>query len=196
MVPTGSRDPFALRRAAQGLVKILVEGKIRIKLEMSSELRAFLLDRIDYYFREVRGFKYDEVRAVLAAGVDDLPDVEARLERVQAIRSTPDFEPLAASFKRVKNILKQAEFDHRGGVLTNLLEPGPELELFEEQQRAGREPLERRIASLRPKVDLFFDKVLVNADDPDVRRNRLTLLRNLLWEFETIADFSEIVTQK
>jgi glycyl-tRNA synthetase beta chain len=196
MVPTGSRDPFALRRAAQGLVKILVEGKIRIKLEMSSELRAFLLDRIDYYFREVRGFKYDEVRAVLAAGVDDLPDVEARLERVQAIRSTPDFEPLAASFKRVKNILKQAEFDHRGGVLTNLLEPGPELELFEEQQRAGRESLERRIASLRPKVDLFFDKVLVNADDPDVRRNRLTLLRNLLWEFETIADFSEIVTQK
>src|ERR1039457_6727964 len=143
---------------------------------MSSELRAFLHDRIDYYFREVRGFKYDEVRAVLAAGVDDLPDVEARLERVQAIRSTPDFEPLAASFKRVKNILKQAEFDHRGGVLTNLLEP--------------------RIASLRPKVDLFVDKVLVNADDPDVRRNRLTLLRNLLWEFETIADFSEIVTQK
>jgi glycyl-tRNA synthetase beta chain len=196
MVPTGSRDPFALRRAAQGVVKILVEGKVNIKLEMSAELRAFMLDRIDYYFREVRGFKYDEVRAVLAAGADDLPDVEARLERVQAIRSTPDFEPLAASFKRVKNILKQADFDHRGGVLTNLLEPGPEQELFEEQQRAGSEPLERRIASLRPKVDLFFDKVLVNATDPAVRHNRLTLLRNLLGEFEAIADFSEIVTQK
>jgi glycyl-tRNA synthetase beta chain len=196
MVPTGSRDPFALRRAAQGVVKILVEGKLNIKLEMSAELRAFMLDRIDYYFREVRGFKYDEVRAVLAAGYADLADVEARLERVQAIRSTPDFEPLAASFKRVKNILKQAGFDQRGGVMANLLEPGPERELFEEQQRAGSEPLERRIASLRPKVDLFFDKVLVNADDPAVRGNRLTLLRNLLAEFEAIADFSEIVTQK
>jgi glycyl-tRNA synthetase beta chain len=194
MVPTGSRDPFALRRAAQGVVKILVEGKLNIKLEMSAELRAFMLDRIDYYFREVRGFKYDEVRAVLAAGYADLADVEARLERVQAIRSTPDFEPLAASFKRVKNILKQAGFDQRGGVMANLLEPGPERELFEEQQRAGSEPLERRIASLRPKVDLFFDKVLVNADDPAVRGNRLTLLRNLLAEFEAIADFSEIVT--
>ena len=69
-------------------------------------------------------------------------------------------------------------------------------ELFEEQQRAGREPLEKRIALLRPKVDLFFDKVLVNAENPKVRQNRLAILRNLLWEFETIADFSEIVTQK
>jgi glycyl-tRNA synthetase beta chain len=196
MVPTGSRDPFALRRAAQGVVKILVEGKLNIKLEMSAELQAFMLDRIDYYFREVRGFKYDEVRAVLAAGADDLPDVEARLERVQAIRSTPDFEPLAASFKRIKNILKQAEFDQAGAVQLDLLDPGPEQELYAECARAGGQALETRIAVLRPKVDLFFDKVLVNAKDEAVRRNRLTLLKNLLTEFSTIADFSEIVTQK
>jgi glycyl-tRNA synthetase beta chain len=203
MVPTGSRDPFALRRAAQGVVKILVEGKLRIKLEMSDELRAFMLDRIDYYFREVRAFKYDEVRAVLAAGCDDLPDVEARLEALRDVRPTEDFEPLAASFKRIQNILKQAQFTEPGEVNEQLLEEGPERALYDavrSTQHAVRGTAHRtaleQIASLRPAVDLFFDKVLVNAQDQAVRRNRLTLLRNLLNDFSTIADFSEIVTQK
>ena len=78
-----------------------------------------------YYFREVRGFAYDEVNAVLAAGCDDLPDVEARLKRVKAVRPTEDFEPLAACFKRIRNILKQAEFEPAGVVDPALLEAGP-----------------------------------------------------------------------
>ena len=77
----------------------------------TSQLEEFLLDRVRYYFREIRGFKYDEVNAVLASGWDDLVDVEERLEAVQAVRPTPDFEPLAASFKRISNILKQAQFE-------------------------------------------------------------------------------------
>src|SRR3984957_197462 len=111
MIPTGSRDPFGLRRAAQGLVRIIVEGKVKFDFPgMSPELSEFLRDRVEYYFRDVRGFAYDELRACVAAGWNDLIDLEARLLRVKAIRTTPDFEPLAASFKRIKNILKQASF--------------------------------------------------------------------------------------
>jgi len=130
----------------------------------------------------------------MAAGFSDLVDLDDRLKRVQAVRSTPDFEPIAASFKRIKNILTQAGFTDGGKARPDLLEPGPERELYDEYERGEGQPLESRIASLRPKVDLFFDKVLVNAPDPAVRQNRLTLLNNLLTDFSTIADFSEIVT--
>ena len=198
MAPTGSKDPFALRRAAQGVVRIIVEGKIQFKFDehIHAPLLVFMRERIEYYFRDVRGFAYDEVRACMAAGWTDLIDLEARLKRVQAVRPTPDFEPLAASFKRIKNILKQAEFAGGGALNERLIEPGPERELYDEIRRTDGEPLESRIGPLRPKVDLFFDKVLVNAKDEAVRRNRLTLLHNLLTEFSTIADFSEIVTER
>jgi glycyl-tRNA synthetase beta chain len=196
MIPTGSKDPFALRRAAQGIVRIVVEGKVKFDFPgMSHELAEFMRDRIEYYFRDVRVFAYDEVRACMAAGWTDLIDLESRLLRVKAIRATPDFEPIAASFKRIKNILKQAEFSD-STFHANLLEPGPELDLYEEIRGTEGQPLENRIGPLRPKVDLFFDKVLVNAPDPNIRRNRLALLQSLLTEFSTIADFSEIVTER
>jgi glycyl-tRNA synthetase beta chain len=137
LVPTGSRDPYALRRAAQGIVKILVEGKVRISLRkfIRSDFEEFLLDRVRYYFRDVRGFKYDEINAVLAAGWDDLKDVEERLIAIQAVRPTEDFEPLAASFKRIQNILRQAQFTGNGGAIdAALLEPGPESDLYHEFQ--------------------------------------------------------------
>jgi glycyl-tRNA synthetase beta chain len=196
LIPTGSKDPFALRRAAQGVVRILVEAKLDIKLDLApaDPLGEFMRDRVDYYFREVRGFKYDEVRACMSAGWNVLPDLESRLLRVQAVRSTPDFEPLAASFKRIKNILTQAGFTGGGDINEALLEAGPERHLYDVSREAGA--LETRIAALRPKVDAFFDKVLVNAKDEAVRQNRLTLLHHLLHEFSSIADFSEIVTEK
>ena len=197
LVPTGSKDPFALRRAAQGVVRIVVEGRVPFEFPgMSAELSEFLRDRVEYYFRDVKQFPYDEVRACMAAGWIDLLSLEARLERVKAIRPTPDFEPLAASFKRIKNILKQAGYASSEPYRANLLEPGPELELHNAIRAGDGQPLEARIGPLRPKVDLFFDKVLVNAPDPDVRRNRLALLSSLLQEFSTIADFSEIVTER
>jgi glycyl-tRNA synthetase beta chain len=196
MAPTGSRDPFGLRRAAQGVVRIVVEGHVPFDFPgMNDALREFMRDRVEYYFRDVRGFAYDEVRACIAAGWSDLIDLQSRLERVRAIRPTPDFEPIAASFKRIKNILQQAQFTESAELRENLLEPGPEVDLHAEIRRTDGQPLESRIAALRPKVDLFFDKVLVNAPDEAVRRNRLTLLHNLLTEFSEIADFSEIVTE-
>lgn len=207
LVPTGSKDPVGLRRAAQGVVRILVEGKLE-KFKLSNlighdeQLREFMLDRVRYYFRDVRMFKYDEVNAVLASGHDNLVDIEKRLEALQAVRPTENFEPLAASFKRIQNILRQADFKGGGAIDESLLESGPEQTLYNEFLRV-REiakssdylPALEAVASIRPQVDLFFDKVLVNAQDPKVRTNRLTLLNSLLTEFSTIADFSEIVTQ-
>jgi glycyl-tRNA synthetase beta chain len=190
MVPTGSKDPFALRRAAQGVVKILAEGEVAAPAPDNE----FFADRVRFYFRDYRGYSYDEVNAAMAAGWDKLPELERRLQRLKAIRPTPDFEPLAASFKRIKNILRQAEYAGGAAVRAELIEPGPEKDLYEETQRIGGRPIETVIAALRPKVDLFFDKVLVNAPDPQVRQNRLALLHNLLAEFRTFADFSEIVT--
>jgi glycyl-tRNA synthetase beta chain len=192
MTPTGSRDPFGLRRAAQGIVRIIVEGRVTPAPHLEGE---FMRDRVEYYFRDVRGFAYDEVRACMAAGWADLLDLEARLKRVQAVRATPDFEPIAASFKRIKNILKQAESSD-STFEAQLLEPGPELDLYNAIRSTKDQPLESRIGPLRPKLDLFFDKVLVNAPDLELRRNRLALLQNLLTEFSGLADFSEIVTER
>jgi glycyl-tRNA synthetase beta chain len=198
LIPSGSRDPFALRRAAQGVVKILVEGRLELPLldllEGNRELISFFDDRVRFYFRDHRGFKYDEVNAAMAAGWSNLVDLEARLTRIQNLRATPDFEPLCASFKRIANILQQAKFAGGGDIDTLLLEAGPEKDLYDEFQRIAGQPIESVISRLRPKVDLFFDKVLVNTPDARVRQNRLTLLDTLLKEFSYIADFSEIVT--
>jgi glycyl-tRNA synthetase beta chain len=198
LVPTGSRDPYALRRAAQGVVRLLVEGKIETPLldllGGDQQLIAFFEDRVRFYFKDVCGFKYDEVNAAMAAGWNDLKDLEARLSRIQRLRPTPDFEPLAASFKRIRTILEQAKFTGGSPVAAALLEEGPERELYEEYSRIAGQPIEAVISRLRPKVDLFFDKVLVNAPQPEVRQNRLRLLYDLRNEFSKVADFSEIVT--
>ena len=198
MIPSGSRDPFALRRAAQGVVKILVEGKVELPLldflEGNQALIDFFADRVKFYFKDNRGFAYDEVNACMGAGWSNLVDLEARLVRVQYLRPTPDFEPLAAAFKRIHNIFAQAEFSGGASIDPSLLEAGPEQELYEEYRHIAGQPIENAISRLRPMVDVFFDKVLVNVPDAKVRFNRLTLLHTLLSEFSTIADFSEIVT--
>jgi glycyl-tRNA synthetase beta chain len=212
--PSGSSDPFALRRAAQGVVKILADHDLHAPLpallaaaqpsqEAARQLCEFFLDRLRYYLREVRGFRYDEVNAVLAVGADDVPDALARCEAVRQVRPTSNFEPLSAAFKRIHNILRKA-----GGVEqfpgqpeTSLLEAGAEAELYGQARRVFEETKEsrdyemvlRRTAELRPAVDTFFDKVLVMAEDERIRRNRLTFLSWLLRAFTRVADFSEIV---
>lgn len=205
MIPKGSSDPFALRRAAQGVVKILTEGSLSLTMKQltagDANLEKFFADRVDYYFREIRGFAYDEVNAVLAAGWDSLQDVQQRLEAVKAVRSTENFEPLAAAFKRIKNILKQAGDFGATALDETQLETGPERALYDDYQRVKKaltgdhQASLNTIATMRPAVDAFFDKVMVNVEDAAVRRNRLTLLKSLLTEFSTLADFSEIVTK-
>jgi glycyl-tRNA synthetase beta chain len=207
MIPTGSKDPFALRRAAQGIVKILFEAKLPLALGNYAAdvplLLPFLKERMEFYLKDVGGYAYDEINAVMAAGFTTLEDLAERTEAIHAVRPTDNFEPLAASFKRIKNILKQSPLSGAHAPQPELLAAGPERELYEafEKVRAAaqataiyREKL-AHIASLRPQVDLFFDKILVNDPDPVIRENRLALLNSLLTEFSTIADFSEIVTQ-
>jgi glycyl-tRNA synthetase beta chain len=205
LVPTGSKDPFALRRAAQGIVKTLVEGRLRMPIRgLDPQVFEFLTDRVRFYFRDVRSFAYDEVGAVLAGDWDDLVQVESRLFALKIVRQTDDFEPLAASFKRIRNILKQADWKS-GDVDPALLEDGPERDLYTEAAKVLAYVADRRksddyleafqaISTLRPAVDRFFDKILVNAPDERVRRNRLALLGRLFTEVSSIADFSEIVT--
>ncbi len=190
------------------MVKILFEAKLDLELAGFCEgvpgLLPFMTERIEFYLREVRDFAYDEVKAVLAVPFGSLADLEDRTEAIHYIRPTEDFEPLAASFKRIKNILQAGRSGTRRRRFSpNCSRPGPEKDLFEAfeqvreqaaQSSSYREKL-AHIASLRPKVDLFFDKILVNDPDPVIRQNRLALLYSLLTEFSIIADFSEIVTE-
>ena len=149
------------------------------------------------------GYAYDEVNAVIAAGISTLPDVADRVQAIHYIRPTEDFEPVAASFKRIQNILKQAQLNTPPALNPEMLTKEPEQGLHQAflavRERVAattdhREKLEA-MASLRPEVDSFFDKILVNDPDPAIRTNRLALLNSLLTEFSNIADFSEIVTQ-
>ncbi len=205
LIPTGSKDPFALRRAAQGVVKILFEARLPLALlplvEDVPQLAAFMRERIQFYLRDVLDFAYDEVNATLAAPLTTLADLADRTEALHYIRPTADFEPLAASFKRIKNILLQANVDRPLEINADLMAEGPELDLYKAASRVASSVKDRPyreqlagIASMRPNVDLFFDKILVNDPDPVIRQNRLALLYSLLTEFSTIADFSEIVT--
>jgi glycyl-tRNA synthetase beta chain len=214
--PTGSKDPFALRRAANGVVKILAESELPLtfsdlsKAVVASQdsLAAFFRERVEFYLRDVRGFSYDVVNAVLAAGLDDVRDAISRAEALTAVRGSEDFAAISAAFKRMKNIVRQASEKGAtsGGAVTDALLADPaERGLHEQSDKLApvvenlraehkyREALEQ-IATLRPHVDLFFDKVMVMVDDPAVRQNRLALIAKVLVGFSSIADFSEIVT--
>jgi glycyl-tRNA synthetase beta chain len=208
MAPTGSKDPFALRRAAQGVLKILVEGRLPISLDQvagsDAVLKEFMLDRARYYFREVKQFAYDEVNAAVAPGVETISDLAERLKAIQAVRPTENFEPLAAGLKRIRNILKQSGVEKFGPVDEALLEAGDQ-NLYRAFQEANAKLAHFKsdrnyisalatIAALRPAVDSFFDQVMVNVPDAALRANRLALLNQILEESSTIADFSEIVT--
>lgn len=219
--PTGSKDPFALRRAANGIVRMLAESKLPITLnalatlathdaEVYKRVRQFLLERVEFYLRDVRGQAYDVVKAVMAAGVDDVSDALARAEALTEVRGSEDFIAIAASFKRMKNILEQAKARGEDSFSTSdkeFLTEQAERELSEEAGRLAawvdglrkkREYLQamQSVAKLRPYVDAFFDSVMVMADDASLRRARLGLLSRVLADFSRIADFSEIVTSK
>jgi glycyl-tRNA synthetase beta chain len=231
--PTGSKDPFALRRAANGIVKIIAQHKLPLpisklfgdaraefegseaerrfdsKVEFAAAVASFMHERLEFYLREVRGFAYDVVNAVLAADADDVVDAIARAEAVSEVRGSDDFASISVAFKRTKNILRQAH-DTKKTIAdqldaTALTEEAEKqlAALIPETASAVRSLREQKqysgalghISRLRQPVDLFFDKVMVMVDEERVRANRLALLRDLLSEFSTIADFSEIVTE-
>jgi len=238
--PTGSKDPFALRRAANGIVKIIAEHKLPIpiaklfadsrieyngtqagarfdkNIDFDASIASFMRERLEFYLRDARGFAYDVVNAVLAAGCDDVVDAVARAEALTNVREMPDFRSIAAAFKRINNILKQArergievpsEFDfdnmrhYQEKVLAEqgdlLAQRASELKPRFQQAYQEKNYTEAlvQLSKLRAVVDLFFDNVLVMIDHQAMRAARLALLQSLLRNFSTIADFSEIVTE-
>jgi glycyl-tRNA synthetase beta chain len=226
--PTGSKDPFALRRAANGVIRILAESGLPLRLSelerlatspeqdalaetATSAVAVFFRERLDFYLREVMRYSYDVAKAVLAAGADDVADAIARATALTAVRASDaegHLAAISAAFKRIQNILRQArekgESYDTAAVANALVEPeeralyaqlssvAPEVESLATGRRYA-EALER-IATLRPTVDAFFDKVMVMAPDAALRRNRLSLIAEVAGRFSSIADFSEIVS--
>jgi glycyl-tRNA synthetase beta chain len=215
--PTGSKDPFALRRAANAIVKILAESDLPLTLSdvvgaakpdsaNNDQVTAFLRERLHFYLKDVRTFPYDVVNAVLATNADDVRDAIARAQALSAARESADFAAISAAFKRIKNILRQAE--EKGFALGSpndaTLAPeaqqlaaataalAPEVAKLR-QERAYDQAL-TQIATVRPAVDAFFDKVMVLDPDPAIRGANLGLIDEVLRGFSGIADFSEIVT--
>jgi glycyl-tRNA synthetase beta chain len=178
-------------------------------------VRTFFRERLEFYLRDALGFKYDVVNAVLAAGSDDVVDASARAEALTKARNSrqaKELEAVCISFKRIKNILKQADekgisvperpnealMGEIGTAETDLWMNGvvkvwAHYETWREQ---GNYVLAlSSAASLRPMLDRFFDDVMVMVDDERIRANRLAILQKLCKDFSTIADFSEIVTE-
>jgi len=214
IIPTGSEDPLGLRRAMQGVIKTLLDHHLPFSLEKvagapTPELKQFYEDRLRFILSQ-RGFAYDEINAVVNAGSDDAADALDRIEAIRKIRSSPDFAAISLAFKRIKNILRQAEKTEAAptgvgeGVQENL-EPA-EADLFallndakpkiDKLARSGKylKILETMAAS-RAVIDHFFDKIMVMHEDPEVRKRRIALLRSLFAAFSRVADISEIVVQ-
>ena len=224
LAPSGSKDPFALRRAANGIVKILAESGLPLTVtglqamameslprarsgEYAESLEAFVRERLEFYLRDARGFAYDVVKAVLSTGLTTVPDAVARAHALTQVRGSEDLVAVSTAFKRIKNILRQAaeKQDPLGNAVVSqdLVEPAeqslhtemvtiaPQVEALRSGQKY--EQALERIATLRPAIDHFFDRVMVMAPEPQLRRNRLALIAAVLREFSRIADFSEIV---
>jgi glycyl-tRNA synthetase beta chain len=205
--PTGSGDPFALRRAALGVIRILLENKLRLPLPVSDDLLSFFADRLKIVLRE-KGARHDLIDAVFALGrEDDFVRLVARVEALQAFLKTDDGSNLLAGYKRAANILKVEEKKDKktfAGEVdeSKLTDPsekalfaalyksnGPVAAALKEEDFAGAM---RHMAALRVPVDVFFESVKVNAEDAKIRENRLHLLAALRAVIHQIGDFSKI----
>ncbi|PKN60990.1 MAG: glycine--tRNA ligase subunit beta [Deltaproteobacteria bacterium HGW-Deltaproteobacteria-11] len=222
LIPTGTADPYALRRQALGIINIILHKKYPLTLtewidkslaildgklrRPAAEVRADVLEFFRARFENLlisQGHPYDVVDAVLTARAAHLVDAVQKIEAMEAFKSHEDFQPLAIAFKRVGNILK----DFRGGAVDPaLFEAEAEKALHEACQAIGEIAIRQiaggdyaqaliQLARLRKPVDAFFDAVLVMAKEEKVKLNRLSLLKEISELFHRIADFSKIVTE-
>ncbi|MBN1472517.1 MAG: glycine--tRNA ligase subunit beta, partial [Syntrophaceae bacterium] len=221
MPPTGTADPYALRRQALGIINIILSREYPLSLnflideslallkdvlkkpaeEVKKDILEFFKGRLQNQFIS-QGYAYDTVDAVLSTDIDALVEVIEKIKALEDFRKNPDFEPVSIAFKRVDNILK----DFKGGQFdVNLLMEDAEINLFSYfdniRPRVEKGIAERdfstslnKLAALRPHVDNFFDNVMVMDKDEKVRFNRLSLLAEISALFHKIADFSRIVT--
>jgi len=217
--PTGDKDPFALRRHALGVLRMILEKRLPLAIselladavstfaghagfkDPSVEVTAFILDRLRGILRE-RGFSPNEVEAVLAMNPDRLDDIVQRLEAVQAFAALPESASLAAANKRITNILKKTEAP-AGAAKAELLQDAAEQALAAQIERVRPEVEAafaradftgtlKTLAQLRDAVDAFFNDVMVMADDLALRNNRLALLASLHGMMNRVADISKL----
>ncbi|MCK5547150.1 MAG: glycine--tRNA ligase subunit beta, partial [Rhodospirillaceae bacterium] len=215
--PTGSKDPFALRRAALGVIRLIVENGLRINLlkvletaggkKEAADLLSFFADRLKVHLKG-QGIRHDLIDAVVSTGdEDDLVRLLARVDALSAFVKTDDGANLLAAHKRAANILKIEEkkdkASHRGEADAGVLDQAEEKALFSALSdiKNNTAPLidgekfkdaMTHLAKLREVVDKFFDGVTVNADDKKLRENRLRLLSTIVSTMDEIADFSKI----
>ena len=219
--PTGDRDPFGLRRAAIGVLRILMEKKLGVPLrglidtaravfagvpavaDSTGDLEAFIHDRLRALLRD-QGYAANEVEAVMSPPPARIDLVPARIAAVRAFAALPEAEALASANKRIVNILKKSGDEAAPAVDRALFADGAEHDLFAavqkllpivhaHVQRGDYTEALRALASARSSVDRFFDDVLVMAEDPAVRANRLALLRGLAEAMNQVADISKLV---
>jgi len=218
LIPTGSADPYALRRCALGVINIILEREYRLSVSElvdralgllvakltrpAAEVKTDVLEFFKGRFVNLMNDRYpaDAVDAAVAAGCDDLVDAAARIGSLAAFKGRDDFEPLAVAFKRVCNIVKEGV---EAAIDPHLFQDSAEQELhaafLEVQAKVSTAVASREyvaalaeIASLRGPVDLFFDRVMVMAEDERVRTNRLALLTGIARLFGGVADFARI----
>lgn len=223
LIPTGDKDPFGLRRAALGVVRILIEKSLNLDVRallllarghfppgvmsdgVEQDLYGFILGRLRPYLQTEQGFEQDEIEAVLALDMARLDQIKPRLDALRAFRRLPEAAALAAANKRIHNILKQAG---DGGMEASTLDARLLVEDTEKDlaQRLGRVSAEvapmftagrytdalKKLAQLGAPVDAFFDKVMVMAEDQNLRRSRLTLLYQIRQLFLQAADISRL----
>jgi glycyl-tRNA synthetase beta chain len=221
--PSGDKDPFGLRRAAIGVVRILVEKKLALSLpklvdmafdtfsgsaavqSTHAEVATFIYERLRGYLRD-QGYSANQVAAVVDSQPAEIHLVPARLEAVRAFERLPEAEALAAANKRIANILRKSEGEAAPAVDRSLLGNGAEHDLYAKVQtllpvvheHVGRGEYTEALcalASAKASVDRFFDDVLVMADDPALRANRLALLRGLAEAMNQVADISKLATR-
>jgi len=221
LIPTGGADPYALRRQGIGIIQIMMEENLNFSLkgiidkgletygqdagkkeETALKITDFLINRMVNILTE-KGFSKGSVHSALKASFDNIPDVLLRVKALDALRQEPDFEPLSITFKRVENIIKKAKISTCLSVDESLFEDASEASLFsavnEVQtlvadliQKGNYDKALSHIATLRSKVDTFFEDVMVMAEDEKIRMNRIALLSTVSGLFKNIADFSII----
>jgi len=222
IIPTGSSDPFSLRRQAQGLVKVLLDRQLDYSLsdlvelaeknfpaetkdkEVSEQVLNFLKGRVRYIFQE-KGIPYDVLNAVLAVEIHGVYDAYQRAQSLAGIRTDKDFEALAIAYKRTKNILSKQSIELSAVSQESLIDPEERalFRAYSDIKPKVDNNLEtgdyvaalKQIAGLRKTVDQFFDKVLVMTEEKKLRQNRLRLLHDISQLFLRIADISEIVQE-
>lgn len=213
--PSGAKDPFALRRAAIGLIRTIVENQLELDLtdliaqskasfadkltntNVETELLDFILERFRAWYLD-QGVSSNTISAVMALRPTQPLDFDARIKAVQFFQTLPEADSLSAANKRVKNILAKADIEVPGSIDSSLLQEAEEQALAKTIADAEAKLADmtnyqdklQHLASLRDDVDAFFDKVMVNADDESIKANRLAMLKKLQDLFGSVADIS------